>query len=74
MAAFDTQVCQLDSSVNSAGCRFGKEGISGAAAIPALDLTDDEAFALAKQRRQALDNYRYPLAAAPTLDGYSGQS
>jgi hypothetical protein len=35
------------------------EGLSGAAAIPALDLTDDEAFALAEQRRQAL---HYPLA------------
>jgi hypothetical protein len=36
-----------------------REGLSGAAAIPALDLTDDEAFALAEQRRQAL---HYPLA------------
>lgn len=31
-----------------------------------LDLTDDEARALAKHLRQTLDNHRYPLA--PRLD------
>jgi hypothetical protein len=44
-----------------AGVRIGKSG-GYISQVMVLDLSDDEARALAKHLRQALDNHRFPLA------------